>query len=862
MAPAPSSPRPRRRLGTAAAVVLALGATVLLLLWLSVSRPALWLPLLNRQLPEGLDITAAEGVRPGLSGIAWHRIELERNEQRFRLEQGHARWTLERLRPLDVRLLHFETEHLLAILAPPNEASPAAWEPLPRFWEAPWWSALAGSSGHVQGFDVLDHGGETLLSGSLQWQQGAHSGEAGLFVADTEVAVSWAPERDGVTGPGWAVLWHSHGSPLGPVHAEGEGQLRWDGDRLDFQIQGELHGELIAAISTDLLAMGMGGELDLFTSADRLLTADWELHGHHDGFEELPVAWGCDGRVALHHTLTPAPQLDRCELVSAFGTALLSGPVALDWQPLAVRWDQPLELTLSGSLMEARLVAASHTCALAEACDWPLLVTVGEGSHNGLAWGSATVAAHLHRSAANGLQVTDLEARLTRLQQDDLIVRDLQVSVPAMAVWPPGDGSRASGRATNGAGSHPFRWHVARLDVGAHIELAGADPADTGLALTVHGSLTDLYLSTLSRWSTRLDLALDPVWQRHDFPTFHLKQQWQQTPQHLQASGTLLTAALDPLLEHQISLTPDDAGQHTAQFTAELDTSRWPAETDIGAAVQGDDGTLLPVRALHGDVRARINGSWRDHQWLVGLTGQAGPLAGRVGQYAFAGAEVAPFALSWRAEGLDTADPLRWRVQEFNIGVVLTGLEGQLALQQNRWRLADVRGELLGGHFHLDAFSAAEGGHLRLDHLDLAAAVALMNQPDIRVSGLLEGDLPIALDDGKPIIRAGTLRNIGPGTIHYRPAPGSDFLRNNPQTAVVGDVLDNFHYQRLEAGVTYRADGDLLLATRLEGRNPDLEGSPPVHLNLNVEQNIPALMRSLRAGDDIGAWLERRINAR
>lgn len=851
-------------------IALASVATVLLLAWLSVSRPSLWLPLLNRQLPDGATITAAEGVRPSLSGIAWRRIELDWNGQRLRLENGHARWQVHRLRPLDARLLHVETEHLLAVQAPPDEASVTAWEPLPRFWEASWWPVLAGVAGSLQGFDLLNHSGETVLSGSLQWQQGAHSGEASLFVANTEITVSWAPELDSAA-PRWTAWWHSHGSPLGPLHAEGEAQLYWDGNQLGFQIQGQLEGEATAVVSTDALAVNASGQLDLFNTVDDLLAADWTLYGHHDGLDELSIGWHCRGQAALHHTMTPAPRLDRCNLTSALGTASLLGPVALDWQPLAVRWEQPLELTLTGSSTKpltttqteaqidepqpgARLVVASRTCVLTEACDWPLQLTIRAGQWDDLTWGAAAVEAHLHRSAANSLQLTGLEAHLTQLGQGGLTVRDLRASVPAMTLWPQGTQARLD--------TTPSPWHVERLDASAHISLSGEDREETELALTVRGALTDLHFTSPSQWSTRLEVALDPTWQQHDLPTFHLQQQWQQTAQRLHASGTLFTATLDALLEHQFTLAQGDAGPYTAQFAGEFDSSDWPAETDLTAALQGADGSLLPVRALHGDVRVHINGSWHDNRLHLDLTGQAEQLAGLFGQYAFADVTLAPFQLTWNDDGLHTVAPLRWQVQEFNVGVVLADLEGQLALRQNRWHLADVSGKLLGGHFHLDALSAEEGGNLRLDQLDLAAAVALMNQPDIRVNGTLQGHLPVALVDGKPVIRDGTLRNIGPGVIRYRPAPGSDFLRNNPQTAVVGDALDNFHYQRLEADVTYHADGDLLLATRLEGRNPDLEGSPPVHLNLNVEQNIPALMRSLRAGDDIGAWLERRVNAR
>jgi hypothetical protein len=38
----------------------------------------------------------------------------------------------------------------------------------------------------------------------------------------------------------------------------------------------------------------------------------------------------------------------------------------------------------------------------------------------------------------------------------------------------------------------------------------------------------------------------------------------------------------------------------------------------------------------------------------------------------------------------------------------------------------------------------------------------------------------------------------------------------------------------------------LQLQARLEGKNPDQKEIPPVHFNLTVQENVPALLKSLR----------------
>ncbi len=48
------------------------------------------------------------------------------------------------------------------------------------------------------------------------------------------------------------------------------------------------------------------------------------------------------------------------------------------------------------------------------------------------------------------------------------------------------------------------------------------------------------------------------------------------------------------------------------------------------------------------------------------------------------------------------------------------------------------------------------------------------------------------------------------------------------------------------------------LSARLEGRNPDLTQTPPIHFNLTVQEHIPTLLKSLRLIEDIHGMIERK----
>ena len=70
-------------------------------------------------------------------------------------------------------------------------------------------------------------------------------------------------------------------------------------------------------------------------------------------------------------------------------------------------------------------------------------------------------------------------------------------------------------------------------------------------------------------------------------------------------------------------------------------------------------------------------------------------------------------------------------------------------------------------------------------------------------------------------------------------------------------ALENFNFESLTATVDYDADGDLTLRVNLQGSNPAIQYGRRIHFNLNVTDNVPALMRSLRLNDEFTKRVQR-----
>lgn len=153
--------------------------------------------------------------------------------------------------------------------------------------------------------------------------------------------------------------------------------------------------------------------------------------------------------------------------------------------------------------------------------------------------------------------------------------------------------------------------------------------------------------------------------------------------------------------------------------------------------------------------------------------------------------------------------------------------------------------------------------HLAIDleNLDIGRLVAMERQLGIEASGALDGHLPVSVTARGISISGGRLRARPPGgVVRYTPTEGARAMAaSNPAVKLVQDALSNYHYAKLEADVDYSETGDLEMRVAMAGHNPDWNAGQPINLNINLTENIPTLLRSLRLADDISEQVEKRV---
>jgi len=331
-------------------------------------------------------------------------------------------------------------------------------------------------------------------------------------------------------------------------------------------------------------------------------------------------------------------------------------------------------------------------------------------------------------------------------------------------------------------------------------------------------------------------------------------------PQRLALQTTLHTADQAVVLEgkgvHQIAsghgqadfkLRPvvfSDSG-----FVLSRLLKKWPYSFDITA----------------GRVSGHARVVWQEDLRLQGVL-QSDKLGGHYNQLAMAGlsGELALEQDTSRGRGLRTSKDAQLQVDVVDVGFPVENIDMRFALathpktQTPIVQIKKFAAELLGGRAHTEPFVLDLGREknallVKLEQIGLNEIMKLEQQEGLQGSGMLDGQIPIEISSEGVVVTHGQMTARAPGgVIRYEPtAEVAELAQSNPSVGMVVEALSNFQYQVLNVISDYKRGGDLALQVRLEGKNPDWQAGQPVHLNLNVEENIPALLRSLQLSGDI-----------
>jgi hypothetical protein len=206
--------------------------------------------------------------------------------------------------------------------------------------------------------------------------------------------------------------------------------------------------------------------------------------------------------------------------------------------------------------------------------------------------------------------------------------------------------------------------------------------------------------------------------------------------------------------------------------------------------------------------------------------------------------------------------PLTLTIADIDVGLPLSNINVTFRIDRDAQTLFidNFSGELLGGTLSVAAVSydftrERNAINLRFTGLRLDRMLALAEYDGVEANGAVSGLLPLTVTASGVEVAAGTLFAEAPGgTIHY--VGDATAGAGNLGLDLMNQALGNYQFESLESTIDYTPDGELLLAMKMQGHNPDMNDGQRINLNLNLSDNIPALLRSLQAGRAIQDFVE------
>jgi hypothetical protein len=177
-----------------------------------------------------------------------------------------------------------------------------------------------------------------------------------------------------------------------------------------------------------------------------------------------------------------------------------------------------------------------------------------------------------------------------------------------------------------------------------------------------------------------------------------------------------------------------------------------------------------------------------------------------------------------------------------------------------------IEAHLLNGKVWLDAHQLdlqhPQTLALQVQGLELQELLRVYPAEGLVGTGIIDGQIPITIENSNLAIETGRLKAREPGVLQFRSDKIQALGQSNPAMKLVADALSDFHYSLLSSTLSYDQSGKLLLNVALEGQNPNVEQGRPINLNVNLEEDIPALLASIQLSGQVSDTIQQRIRER
>ncbi|WP_237065957.1 intermembrane phospholipid transport protein YdbH family protein [Microbulbifer guangxiensis] len=213
-----------------------------------------------------------------------------------------------------------------------------------------------------------------------------------------------------------------------------------------------------------------------------------------------------------------------------------------------------------------------------------------------------------------------------------------------------------------------------------------------------------------------------------------------------------------------------------------------------------------------------------------------------------------------------TSSPQPVSVAALDVGMGIADLRFDLSVTEQRdIILSSLSARLLGGEVSSDSLawnldSEPRRSLLTASGISLRALEKEMEAENFAASGTLDLQIPLVTGPDGVTVEAGTVEARPPGgRLRYYGAFSPQMLAGNPQLKMLSGALEDYSFRTLGGTLNYPPSGDMRLQLKLVGRSDSVAKDRDLIINLNLENNIPSMLRSLQASRDLSEALQKKL---
>jgi hypothetical protein len=230
------------------------------------------------------------------------------------------------------------------------------------------------------------------------------------------------------------------------------------------------------------------------------------------------------------------------------------------------------------------------------------------------------------------------------------------------------------------------------------------------------------------------------------------------------------------------------------------------------------------------------------------------------------------FSLSYRLKNqrwqFGTKSPVSLKIGELNNLFPMQNITAELQgsypwSESSPLRLTNVGMDALLGHVSLSALRLPQhdAAVLKLQKIDLSALLTALKPKQLAMSGKVNGELPLYVDNPRWLIHDGWIANDGGLTLRLDPDFAAAIAAGNIANGLVIKLLQYLEISRSTAKVSLDNLGQLTMAAQVDGVNNVDHQKREIRLNYTHQENVFELWRSLRFGDSLQESLQQQLSA-